>query len=227
MLLETESRDAFSSFSMVDIGNLGYNIMSPDPFRNRLGLSFAPYMCLDGMNEHGLAVGHMMVPEEQPDMDPELRTITDTGAIRLLLDNAEDVPRAIKLLKQYNICFPVTVNHYLIADRNGDCALVEYVNGEMIVMVMTGSFQIATNFTISGTDHETRMLDARYASAWNRLSSVNGDISQDEAMELLEDISQSHTMWSVVYNLTTGDVLVAPGRRYDHVYRYNLEMTEE
>ena len=130
------------------------------------------------------------------------------------------------MLKKYNICFPVTVNHYLIADRSGNSALLEYVNGKTAVTYMTGPFQIATNFTILNTDQETRMRDDRYSKAYNWLESKNGNITQEEAMEILEDISQPHTMWSVVYNLTTGDILVVPGKKYDHVYRYKLKIKE-
>jgi hypothetical protein len=43
-----------------------------------------------------------------------------------------------------------------------------------------------------------------------------------EAMGLLERVSQSHTMWSVVYGLNSGDVSVAVGRDYGHVYEFGL-----
>lgn len=226
LLLETNPAQGFRSYSMVDISNLGYGYSYPDPFLKRAGLITAPYLCLDGMNEYGLAVGEMMIPEPQPLKDPAKKTITDTEAIRLILDYAKDVPQAIKLLREYNIHFPVTVDHYLIADRKGNSAIVEYVNGEMVVINKEGPFQIATNFTIYNTGHKQRMYDYRYAKAYQRLESKNGDISQEEAMEILKEISQENTMWSVVYNLTSGDILVTPGRKYNKIYKYNLSIID-
>jgi hypothetical protein len=44
-------------------------------------------------------------------------------------------------------------------------------------------------------------------------------------MSLLEDVSQSGdypTIWSVVYNLSTGAVRLAAGRDYQNVFEFTL-----
>lgn len=224
LLLETDPARGFRSYSMVDISNLGYGFSYPDPLLKRAGLISAPYLCLDGINEYGLAVGEMAAGDQQPTKDQAKKTITDTEAIRLILDHAKNVSQAIKLLQKYNIHFPVTIDHYLIADQKGNSALVEFVKGKMAVIYKEGPFQIGTNFNIYKTNQKLRMYDPRYAKAYQRLKLKNGDLSQVEAMELLKEISQDNTMWSVVYNLTSGDILVAPGKKYEQVYQFHLKI---
>lgn len=42
------------------------------------------------------------------------------------------------------------------------------------------------------------------------------------AMDLLSEVQQSHTQWSVGYGLTTGTVHVATGKRFDQVHELRL-----
>ena len=48
----------------------------------------------------------------------------------------------------------------------------------------------------------------------------------NDAMDLLRDVSQESTMWSIVYDMSTGDVHVAMRLNYDQVYRFHLELAE-
>jgi len=52
-------------------------------------------------------------------------------------------------------------------------------------------------------------------------------ISQEEALEILKEISLPNTTWSVVYNLTMKEIPVVPAEKYDHTYRYHLIMKKE
>jgi hypothetical protein len=42
-------------------------------------------------------------------------------------------------------------------------------------------------------------------------------------MNLLKDVSQESTVWSVVYNLDSGEILVALGRDTSAVHVFNLK----
>ena len=62
------------------------------------------------------------------------------------------------------------------------------------------------------------------------LEQADGNISPEEAMTLLEDVSQpgnTSTIWSVVYNMTGGDIQVVVGREYTQVDRFKLQMRQE
>jgi len=230
LLLETKPDKGMSSFSMVDISYLGYNgKFLPDSGKGAsFSLIFSPYVAFDGMNEMGLAVGEMAVPGRyKPPHDPGKVTIGDTHSIRMILDKAETVDEAVALLSKYNIEYPTLAWHYLIADREGNSSIIEYVDGKMLETKKDRNFQICTNDIVyNRSEDEKQSLCKRYKKAYTILNEKNGDIDQLEMMKLLEDISQSHTMWSVVYNMTTGDILVAPGKKYSNVYQSALKMSK-
>ena len=230
LLLKTKPDNGLSSFSMVDISYLGYHdTFLPDSFMGaRFSLIYSPYVSFDGMNEMGLAVGEMAVPDRfKPKKDSGKATIGDTHSIRMILDKAKTVDEAVALLQKYNISFPTLAWHYLIADREGNSAIIEYVDGQMVKTKKDRNFQICTNYIVyNKSEDEKQRLCNRYKKAYKILDEKDGDIDQLEMMKLLEDISQYHTIWSVVYNMTTGDILVVPGKKYSKVYQYKLQMDE-
>lgn len=230
LLLETRPDNGMSSFSMVDISYLGYTdtFLPESYFGGSFPLVFSPYVAFDGMNEAGLAVGEMAVPAiNRPQMDSGKVTICDTHSIRMILDKATTVDEAVALLQQYNILFPILAWHYLIADREGNSSIIEFINGQLVEIKKDRNFQICTNHIIRNQSNQKKQSFCwRYKKAYEILDEKDGDITQQEMMDLMEAISQDHTMWSVVYNMTTGDVLVVPGKKYDNVYHYKLEMRE-
>jgi len=230
LLLGTKPDGGFSSFSMVDMSYLGYSekFLPESAPGGKYGLTFSPYVVFDGMNEMGLAVGEMAVPERfKPLMDPDKITIGDTHSIRMILDKAETVAEAVSLLQQYNIVYPTLAWHYLIADKEGNSSIIEYVDGQMVETKRDRNFQICTNYIVYNQSEQLKQdLCWRYKKAYKILDEKDGDITQQEMMSLMKDIAQVHTMWSVVYNMTTGDILVVPGKKYDNVYQCKLKMKE-
>jgi hypothetical protein len=225
LLLFTHPRQGYASVSMVDIAYLGFRSKGPSLLERGKLLS-TPYWPFDGLNERGLAVGMMAVPSAAPSQDPEKTTIGSLLAMRLVLDYCANVEEAIALLDHYNIDFrggpPL---HYLVADAAGNSAVLEFVDGQMNVLRATEPWQVATNFALSGTSFAPDQAPcARYQAAYDALSRAGGRISQEEAMAILERVSQQTTMWSVAYNMTSGEVRCAMGRRYDQVKGFGLSM---
>jgi hypothetical protein len=225
LLLFTHPPDSYASVSLVDISYLGFDTRKPR-WQERGQLLDAPFLPFDGMNEAGLAVGMMAVPHAESSDDPDKVTIDSLHAIRLLLDNAATVDEAISLLREYNIDWgggpPL---HYLVADSAGDSAVIEFVGGEVSVIPREEPWQVSTNFILTGVGSEkATSLCQRYARASGTLREREGDLSQQEAMALLQDVSQPITMWSAVYNMTTGDISVAMGRDYQEIHEFNLRM---
>ena len=222
LLVFTDPPDGYASVSMVDISYLGFGAEEPSPTA-RETLLYAPFTPFDGMNECGLAVGMMAVPEAKPGHDPKEATLNGREAIRLLLDYARDVDEALRLLSEYNIVFSGPPLHYLIADAAGGSAVVEFVEGGMKVLPNEGSWQVSTNFVISEAqldDHDSACW--RYNKAFSTLRDARGSLSSEEAMALLEDVSQQNTIWSIVYGLSSGEVSVSMGRNYGTVHRFTL-----
>lgn len=227
LLLFAHPPDGYASASMVDVSYLGLDASEPS-WSDRIRLLSAPYLPFDGMNEAGLAVGMMAVPSAQPAYDPKKVTIDSLAAIRLLLDNAGSVDEALSLLPAYNIVWgggpPL---HYLVADASGDSAVVEFIGGEMKVLRSKDPWQVSTNFVISGQNpNSAKSLCWRYRKAYETLEQANGDISRLEVMDLLDQVSQDLTMWSVVYDMTGGKISAVMGRDFDRVDEFELRMQD-
>jgi hypothetical protein len=225
LLLYTDPSDGYASVSLVDASYLGYSLKD-DTWPDQQQLLQAPYWPFDGMNEAGLAVGMMAVPRAEASQASEKVTISSLQAIRLLLDYAQDVNEAILLLQAYNIEFsggpPV---HYLITDAARNSAVIEFVDGEMIVLRSDDPWQVSTNFVISQEQPDGAGSSCwRYNRAYETLAEAKGMISAPDAVTLLGNVSQDSTMWSVVYGMKTGDIQIALDRNYDEIKEFKLQM---
>ena len=183
---------------------------------------------IDGMNEYGLAVSTMKVPCRIGTRDPQKKTIIGNHALRLVLDRARNVNEALALIKDYNYHFPQACTHHLFADASGDSAVVEYINGEIVVTRGYEPWQVATNFLVSEEAPEGASSGCwRYNGAYQALEQANGRVSPEGALSILSEAAvqggEYVTVWSTVYNLTTGDVMVVMGREYDRVHTFRLD----
>ena len=228
LLLFTDPPDGYASASMVDISYLGFAgpIEQDDPAALSELLE-APYLPFDGMNERGLAVGMMAVPHSEGGNDPGKATLDDLEAIRLLLDYAADVDQAIELLGQYNVVWGSgPAIHYLLADAAGNSAVVEYIGGKPQVFRSQQPWQISTNFLFAEVPLARAGEECwRYKKVDTTLSQSQGLLSAEAAMGLLKNVSQTGTtgtIWSVVYNLSRGQVQVVMDRDYEQVYSFEL-----
>lgn len=212
MLLFTDPPDGHASVSMVDLSYLGVTDPAAEPEK----LADAPLLPFDGMNEKGLAIGLAAVDDAQPGSRPDRPTVGSVRIIRLVLDTAATVEEAKQVFENHNIDFdggpPL---HYLVADATGESAAIEFVDGEVVALPT----QAAVNFTLSGTDETARQADDRYRTATGGLSP---GMDWRGAMDLLSEVQQGHTQWSVVYGLRTGTVHVATGKRFDQVHDLGL-----
>ncbi|MPZ85047.1 MAG: linear amide C-N hydrolase [Actinophytocola sp.] len=215
MLLFTEPPDGYASVSMVDLSYLGVTDPAADPAR----LADAPLLPFDGLNAKGLAIGLAAVPDAQAASTPSRPTVGGVRIIRLVLDQAATVEEAVAVFEDHNIDFsggpPL---HYLIADATGKSVVVEFVAGTVSALPA----QTAVNFTMAGSDEATRQSDSRYATANGGL---RGARDWRGAMDLLGEVVQGHTQWSVVYGLESGEVHLATDKKFDRVHEFSLPMT--
>jgi hypothetical protein len=228
LLLFTDPPEANASVTMVDLGYLGFLKDEPPSDQALQNLFTAPYWSFDGMNEVGLAVGIMAVPSADLHRDPEKVTISSLEVVRLMLDYAKDVDEAVALVGQYNIDFgggpPL---HYLIADQAGDSIVIEFIDGEMVILEAEDPWQVSTNFLISiekpqGSDSSCW----RYNLVFEELQTVAGNANPEDSMRILEAVAQSGsypTIWSIVYNRTSGEISLVVGQQYSKVHRFELE----
>jgi len=228
VLLFADPPDGYASVSMVDIAYLGFGGaraggLADLPLVERRALLDAPRMPFDGMNEHGLAVGMAAVPPGDMRPDPNKETVGSLGVIRQMLDHASNVDEALAILQSYNIDFeggpPL---HYLMADSSGRSLLVEFYQGEMVVIPNETPWHQATNFLRASAGESAEGECWRYDKISQRLTEAEGQLAVQDAMNLLSEAAQGSTQWSVVYGMSTGNVNVTIGQKSDNVHPFRL-----
>lgn len=176
----------------------------------------APYWALDGINEKGLSVALMALYNTEPVLPEEGKTtIHYNSVIPLLLQKAKSVDEAIGILKNYSIYFGqqelfgyYLSCHYLIADKNGNSAMVEYLPDTVaIIKKSKDEFMLGTNFPLATWDGDLSTLDPvynwRYPIAFNELENNNGILNSEKAMKILKSVKMETsltTVYSAVYN---------------------------
>ena len=221
----------YASVSMVDLAYLEFgdkvDRLTELPLDQRLPLLDAPGLPFDGMNERGLVVGMAAVPDGNVQPDPGKETIDSLQVIRRMLDQAGTVDEAVAVLQQVNIEWgsgpPL---HYLIADRSGQAALVEFYQGKLHIIPNDSPWHLATNFLLSSVGGNPTGQCPRYDTIDQRLSTTAGSLDAAEAMRLLHDVSQPNTQWSIVYGLSTGKVTVTMGRKYSRTHTFQIDLMD-
>ncbi len=224
-MVDTSAPKKYAGVGICDLYYLGYSkdkLPTGSLFSDNALLT-APRITIDGMNEYGVAVAMLSVPHAEPTLDPNKQSIDEAAAARLILDHTKTVEEAVEVLKGYNIAFHDGASHFMIADGNGNSAVVEFVDGEITVIKSDNPWQVVTNFILSSKSREGVGQD-RYDLAESALEYARGILSEEEAMSLLGRISQPGTLWSVIYNLKTGEARLALRMKYDQLHTFNLTM---
>ncbi len=233
----TDPDDGYASVSTVNLTFAGYSADNL-PARGVSASSFltlaAPYLPFDGMNEKGVAIALLAVPDAQPPTDKDI-TLNTTTAIRLVLDKAASVDEAVELLQEYNIYFPADVQcHYLIADATGASVIVEYWDGKLVTTEPDADYQIASNFVAyDGLNIGEGFTEfERYDAVKARLEEGGGTISEEAAIALLAQIGlrdgdEDLLQWSAVYNLTELTGQIFAHRNTDNVMGFNIKGAAE
>jgi hypothetical protein len=225
ILLRTHPSDGYASASMVDPTYMGFGTedITRLPASARQPLLEAPFLPFDGLNEHGLAMALLAVPRAQAPYAADRPTLGPLLTIRLVLDRSRTVSEALSLLARTNLQVGDPPVHFFLADASGQAAVVEYVDGAIVVTPNDQPWLAVTNFVVAGTSPEARpSLCRRYRTATEALTGCGGRMAVPEALALLSAVSQANTMWSVVYELARGGVTVAPGRDFSRPVTWGL-----
>ena len=167
-----------------------------------------------GMNERGLTFSTMSLPETvspPPDHRPPLDWLWP----QYLLDTCETVDDVIATDAFVRT---TTVDHYLVADRYGGVAVVEFLDGRMVVhtgpqlcaSVLTNSVysnSCATWEFLRSTGNYSHVSDSvqRFCRAADRVAEFSGTTTEaavDYAFDTLRAIysDASYTRWSIVFD---------------------------
>ena len=229
-MVRTDPSHGYASASMVDPSYMGFGTedITRLPASARQRLLEAPFLPMDGMNEHGLAMAHLAVPRAQAPQVTGQPTLGPLLMTRLVLDRARTVPEALALLARHNLQVGEPPLHFFLADATGRAAIVEYVEGEILVTSNDDLWLAVTNFIVAGTSPEIRpSLCSRYRTALATLTASRGRMEVPEALALLSAVSQTSTMWSVAYEVTSGRLTVAPGRDFRQPLAFGVSASRD
>lgn len=171
-----------------------------------------------GMNEKGLVMSTMALPETQNPKADERPPLHSPHWMQYMLDNCSSVKEVIATDSQVRIL--ETVDHYLVADRTGDCAVIEFLDGQMVIHTGKGlSAAVLTNSTYSesadflergaaglkSTDGIRTVTSSlrRFKIAADRVKSfrpADAGHAVDYAFETLDKVGGDGTLWSIVFD---------------------------
>jgi hypothetical protein len=225
LILRIHGHGRMSSVAVLDLHylNLDRDDLEQLSVFERFPLLFAPYYLQDGMNQYGVAVADMEVDGTRTPHDPANSSVIHSLAMRLILDTAKNTDEAVELLKRYNIYFVAETCHLMVADAAGKSVVVEFIAGELRTTPTQESWQVCTNHQIAGkSEEENDVACERYRTASEELAKAGSSATIAEVMHVMDSVHQDHTMWSSVYDLTTGDFQVAYRKQYTEPHRDRL-----
>lgn len=239
----THPKDAYASISMVD-GTflLTTDHLSPTSLMGRMQTLLAPYLCLDGMNEKGLAISVLQIHADGTNQNNGKTDMFTTAAIRCCLDKCKNVDEAIAMFRSFDIHDTIALGnslgccfHYMITDASGDAAVVEYVNNEMRItrgdnLYVTNYFRAEDGGVGMDSYDPEGMERADYIKAV--LEENNGVLSFDQAFDTLSYVHLNYrhanglyditTLWSSLYNNDQLTMAMAARMDYDNIYTFSV-----
>lgn len=211
------------SFSRaIDLGfplNIRLDEMAKSPFRKKL--LPALFYTYDGVNENGLCVAVSGIKTVKIEQKEGKESVFIGFLVRKLLDRTRSVEEAIQLAEKY-IPFDLDKNslscHLLISDHSGRSVILEYHKNGWEKIFSKKKWQVMTNKVIFNTSEATLNKKCwRYKTADSFLKKKAGKISWREGMNLLKDVSQKGTTWSVIYT-SYNELYFSVYQTWDKIY---------
>ncbi len=168
-----------------------------------------------GINEAGLVI-ELMWADGSRYPRPDSRPAVDCLEwIQHQLDTAKNVRDVIGSDTKVRIQSRVPL-HYLVADREGNVATIEFIGGKMVAH--TGRDLPVAAFTNNSYADSLRFLEmtnwiptdagspARFVRAAHRVKNFHSGDAVAYAFESLSDLQSAITQWSIVYEIDAGQV---------------------
>ena len=163
-----------------------------------------PNMPYEGINDKGLFVGISAVPKTRTPFSFIKPIRKSLEMVKLILARAQTVDEALGLFSKYTVAFGVflgnPVVHYMIVDKEGNSAIVEYVDNKIVVIKDTFNSRIMTNHFISKPEVESdnKTSFERYNTVKNNIGKIH---TVEDVQNLLKQVCQNTTLWSNIYDL--------------------------
>lgn len=172
-----------------------------------------------GINERGLVVEQMQLPETEYPMQDGRKTVKDLQWIQMILDTCQTSEEAAQITIELRLTQTTWPAHFLICDATGDFRIMEYLNGNIHIYGQTGDrVPVLTNSKyIDSIDYmkgkkvaseikEPYLFNSieRFVKASVLTSKVSEFISKPSSscFDILSQVATENTVWSFAYNLS-------------------------
>ena len=245
-------KNGYASIGVSDMSHFGYKVDKlPTSFFSKILCLAAIYAPVDGINEKGLCTSIMALPKQPSQQNTGKHKVGTSIIMRLFLDRCATVDEALELVSQLDICHDTAVGsgyHYMVADANGDCAVIEFDKEEgwktMVVRKEAGeNSMLVTNHLLS-PKYYTEIPDQsvgnmhsrswwRYETAGAFLKEHNGVLSREDAQECLSRVHWKDLLWddgvtvedtqySAVYDQSSKELFIRDWSDYDSTHHFKL-----
>ncbi|PLX17460.1 MAG: hypothetical protein C0597_06995 [Marinilabiliales bacterium] len=175
-----------------------------------------------GMNEAGLVVEHLFLGETQYEPKDSRPALISHQWVQYMLDNCKDVAEITEVAQTIRISasdykFPI---HFHVMDKSGDRAIIEFLNGEMIIFRKESYIiGVLANSTYKNSLNKSKEYSnlkkqnvlptdisnsiERFIKASELVESYNENNSSDiisYSFSILDSVKNS-TKWQIVYDL--------------------------
>ncbi len=186
--------------------------------------SHLPQYPQGGVNEHGLCLDWAALPPEIFKANPSRKQL-NRDIFYEILENCKNVTQASSLVKQYNWS-QFAQEHLLVADSQGNSCVIEWRDGEYLVLTKEKSYQVVTNFWLSNS-----------GQGWypcNRFDTVDGYLknpsnSKPDLATIRNLLNQSHqegqyqTIYSYIVDVKSLDIYIYYRHNYLKEIKCNLK----
>ena len=251
MVTVSHPKNGYASIACSDMSHFGYSLEKlPDSFMKKLSCLAAIYAPVDGINEKGLCTSIMALPKQASQQETPKHNVGTTIIMRLWLDRCATVDEAIALLETVDVRHDAAVGsgyHYMLADAEGNCAVVEFdlFDGwkTLITRKPQGQNSMLVTNHLLHDKYLTTEPDPTYGNphskSWWRydtcgayLAEHNGILSLKEAQECLalvhwkdlvwENGTVEDTQYSNVYDQKAVTLDLRNWNDYDTTYHFSL-----
>jgi penicillin V acylase-like amidase (Ntn superfamily) len=196
---------------------------------NQIGKEFP----LGGMNEQGLVVEQMTLLETQYPPTDDRPAITELQWIQYMLDTCCTVSEVLVAAEQIRIAQTTSVLHYIVCDRYGQMAILEFLEGnlvtysgsELTVPVLANSkYKESLEYSSVEIVRQPKFSDdykenslQRFACASQMIQSFGLDsrLSVEDAFQVLHAVKRHDTVWTIVYNIANLSIHFFTNRQHE------------
>jgi len=207
-------KHGYASIAVSDMSHFGYSLEKlPASVMTKVNCLASIYAPVDGINEKGLCTSIMALPGQAAHQDSGKHKAGTTIIMRLWLDRCATVQEALDLAASLDIVHDAAVGsgyHYMIADANGDCAVLEFDKEDgwksMVVRKPEGENSLLVTNHLLSEKYYTTVPDQsvgnthsrswwRYETAGEYLRRHDGVLTRDQAQECLAQVHWKDLVW--------------------------------